>query len=158
MQFVPHKAYLRMLVQESLRIFQQQADAKEITVSVDIPRNLSLEADIRMLSAIIRNLLSNAIKFTGQGGTVTLEAQEEPDSVQFCVRDSGVGMKHEDLQRLFRIDVHHSTTGTDDEKGSGLGLILCKEFVEKHGGTITVESEQGQGSCFTVMLPKMRET
>jgi two-component system sensor histidine kinase/response regulator len=85
---------------------------------------------------------------------VTVCVQERNDEVEIAVIDTGVGISDEHLRNLFRIDVHHATTGTAAERGSGLGLILCKEFVDRHGGTILVESEQGKGSRFLVTLPK----
>ena len=153
-QYVPQKAYLKILANESLRVIKPHAHSKNIAISVNIPGDMALYADVKMLSTIIRNLSSNAIKFTPSGGTVTIEGKYSDENVELCVRDTGMGIKPEYLDQLFRIDVHHSTHGTDEEKGSGLGLILCKEFVEKHGGSIHVESEFGAGSVFTVTLPK----
>lgn len=152
--FMPQTAYLKLLLHESIRPLEQHAHDKGISIVVDMAENLACSADIRMLSTIIRNLISNAVKFTASGGTITINGIEDDGSVHICVCDTGIGMKPEYVNQLFRIDVHHSTPGTADEKGSGLGLILCKEFVEKHGGTIHVESEIGKGSCFTVTLPK----
>ena len=157
-RYVPQKAYLKMLVTESIREIEPHAHSKNITIAVDIPGNLAFYADVKMLAAIIRNLSSNAIKFTPSGGTVTIEGKYSDEVVQLCVRDTGIGIKPEYLDRLFRIDIHHSTYGTAEEKGSGLGLILCKEFAEKHGGSIYVESEYGAGSVFTVTLPKNPKT
>ncbi len=158
MQYVPQKAYLKILVDESIRPMEQHVRSKNIAVSVNIPGNLDVCADVKMLSTIIRNLVSNAVKFTPSGGSVTIQGSSTDDAVLLRVRDTGVGIKSEHLDQLFRIDVHHSCLGTAEERGSGLGLILCKEFAEKHGGSIHVESEYGAGSVFTVTLPKNLES
>ncbi len=102
---------------------------------------------------MIRNLISNAIKFTPESGSVTLSAQVARQQVKVSITDTGVGMSPEVVSKLFRIDTKHSTKGTADEKGTGLGLILCKEFIEKNGGRIGVESEPGKGSVFFFTLP-----
>lgn len=107
-----------------------------------------------MLGAILRNLLSNAVKFTKPGGKIIISLEEKEDDFIFSVKDHGVGIKKADMEKLFRIDKSYSTKGTNNEQGSGLGLILCKEFIEKHGGHIEVESEEGKGSTFRFNIPK----
>jgi signal transduction histidine kinase len=107
-----------------------------------------------MISTIVRNLAFNALKFTDSGGSVSFTCKEEHDQYVFAISDTGVGIREEDLEKLFRIDVHHTTIGTSKEKGTGLGLIICKEFVEKHGGRIWVESDYGKGSDFKFSIPK----
>jgi signal transduction histidine kinase len=102
---------------------------------------------------IIRNLIANAIKFTPNKGTVTVAAEQQTDSVAITVTDTGVGMTPEQLRNLFGMQTHFSLRGTMGEKGTGLGLLLCKEFVEKNNGTISVESKVGIGSVFYVKLP-----
>ena len=140
---------------------QKSAAQKHITLSSLIEKNTLVYADYAMLSAIFRNLISNAIKFTPKGGKVTLQAKEcgrcqsNGDFVEISVVDNGVGMSEERVQRLFDIgEKHKSSIGTSGEKGTGLGLILCQEFVERHGGKIWAESQPGQGSTFTFTLPK----
>ena len=110
-----------------------------------------------MLATIMRNFLSNAIKFTESHGNVTIRVQDAGDWVKITVSDTGIGIKEEDLKKLFRLDLIHSTLGTAREKGTGLGLILCKEFVETHGGKILVKSNVGNGSHFTFTLPKSNQ-
>ncbi len=118
---------------------------------------LNVVADSNLVGTIIRNLVSNAIKFTPSGGEVTLDAKPSNGSgenwVDVSVSDNGVGMTDQQLDQLFRIDANQSTRGTDGESGTGLGLLLCKEFVEKHGGEISVESEEGNGTTFRFTLP-----
>jgi signal transduction histidine kinase len=106
-----------------------------------------------MITTVVRNLITNAIKFTPENGEITVFAEKTENEVIVAVRDTGIGISDEDKQILFRIDVHHTTIGTSQEKGTGLGLILCKEFVEKHGGKIWVESEIGKGSTFKFTIP-----
>jgi signal transduction histidine kinase len=106
-----------------------------------------------MIGTVFRNLISNAIKFTMQGGEVIISAVEKQNEIIFSVRDTGVGIPKNNIGKLFRIDQNYSTTGTNKEKGTGLGLILCKDFIEKHGGKIWVESEEKIGSTFFFSLP-----
>jgi signal transduction histidine kinase len=106
-----------------------------------------------MLKTILRNLISNAIKFTRRNGKVEVKALINNNNVEIAVSDNGIGMTNETMSKLFRIDASISTRGTENEKGTGLGLFLCKEFVEKHGGKIWVESETGKGSIFKFVLP-----
>jgi signal transduction histidine kinase len=106
-----------------------------------------------MLETVVRNLISNAIKFTHQGGSITVSASQKPANVDITIADTGVGMSEVTIDHLFKIDESRSTTGTHNESGTGLGLIICKEFVERHGGSIVVESEIGKGSQFRIMLP-----
>jgi len=110
-----------------------------------------------MVQTILRNLITNAIKFTPQNGTITIEAIENLHEVWITIRDNGVGINEEDVQKLFRIDTQFRGEGTNGEQGSGLGLVLCKELVEKNDGRIWVESEPERGSSFTFALPKYHE-
>ena len=110
-----------------------------------------------MFNTILRNLISNAIKFTNTNGNIIVGVTESNDLFEFYVQDSGIGISEEDQNKLFRIDIHHSEIGTNNEKGTGLGLILCAEFVEKHNGTIWVESEMGKGSKFIFTISKNLE-
>jgi len=105
-----------------------------------------------MISTILRNLISNAIKFTNQGGEIAISAEKTAKEIFISVSDNGMGIAPERLEKLFSIGKSDSTLGTNKEKGTGLGLILCKEFVESHGGKIWVESKQGKGSTFYVTL------
>ncbi len=131
------------------------AKAKEITLVNNILEEQYVTADIPMLNTIIRNLISNAIKFTPNGGMIEIGTIDQPSegSIVIYVKDSGMGMSDEIKEKLFKIDSKITNVGTNNEKGTGLGLILCKEFIEKHGGRIWVESEIGKGSTFNFSLP-----
>lgn len=130
-----------------------QAKNKAIDLSCEIDGDLHVLADENMLTTILRNLTNNAIKFTPSGGKVTLNAASKKGEVLFCVNDNGVGMSKETIKKLFKVGEKISTYGTNEEKGTGLGLLLCKEFIEKHKGKIWVESEVGQGSTFLFTIP-----
>ncbi len=106
-----------------------------------------------MILTVLRNLISNAIKFTNESGKVTIGYKLMDNTVELYVKDNGVGMNKQQIEKLFKIEENVSTPGTNKEKGTGLGLILCKEFVEKHKGRIWVESEEGKGSTFSFTLP-----
>ena len=134
----------------------EAANKKEIAVSYDIPPDLVVLADVNMLEVIVRNLVNNAVKFTPRGGSITVSAKSHPDSssVEFAIRDSGIGMNRNMLDNLFRLDVNTNRKGTDGEYSTGLGLIICKDLVEKHGGKLWAESEEGKGSTFRFSLPE----
>ena len=119
----------------------------------DYPPEANVFADKSMISTVFRNLISNAIKFTQTGGRITLRIKTEESGVLVSVQDTGIGIPENMISKLFRIDQSYSTTGTNNEQGTGLGLILCKEFVEKHKGKIWVRSEVGKGSKFYFTLP-----
>ena len=106
-----------------------------------------------MVNTILRNLISNAIKFTPEGGEVRLALTEKNDRIIIKVTDTGIGMSAEDQKKLFKLDEFHSTTGTGGETGTGLGLIVCREFIKKHGGELIVESKTNKGSTFSFDLP-----
>ncbi|MCP5495871.1 MAG: hypothetical protein H7A23_15060 [Leptospiraceae bacterium] len=110
-----------------------------------------------MLDTTIRNLVSNAIKFTPNGGEISVSSERKDSFIEIAVKDSGVGIEPENLQKIFQIDTKHKTLGTNKERGTGLGLILCKEFVEKHKGEIGVNSIPNEGSQFFIRLPIDRE-
>jgi two-component system sensor histidine kinase/response regulator len=141
------------LVAENISLLYATALAKDITLTSTVSPNIKVLADYQQLLVIIRNLIANAIKFTPSQGTVTVAAEQQTDSVAITVTDTGVGMTPEQLRNLFGMQTHFSLRGTMGEKGTGLGLLLCKEFVEKNNGTISVESTEGKGSVFTIKLP-----
>lgn len=141
------------LIYEVLEILNESARQKSISLDLELPRNLLAYADKAMLSTVIRNLVSNALKFTNPGGQVVVKAKRNQTELTITVIDNGVGIRPEDIKKLFRIEESISTKGTRNEKGTGLGLILCKEFVEKHGGAMHVRSEPGKGSSFSFTIP-----
>ena len=136
-------------------LYQVNAARKKISLVNVIENNYSINADKFMVDTVLRNLVSNAIKFTLQGGEIRIKSEliTSESMLQISVEDTGVGMKEDVIKKLFKIDKHITTKGTDKEKGTGLGLILCKEFVEKHGGKIWVESVVSEGSKFNFTLP-----
>jgi PAS domain S-box-containing protein len=144
---------LENLIDEMRNLYTESATAKNISISTEIPKNLFILADKYMIETILRNLISNAIKFTKAGGKIKIKAIAKGSFVEIAVIDNGVGITKENLKNLFRIDEQFRRDGTANEKGTGLGLILCKEFVEKNSGTIAVESEERKGSRFSITIP-----
>ncbi len=140
-------------IQSCIIVNHSIALKKQIELSYNPEGDDFFYADKDMIQTVLRNLLSNAMKFTAAGGRVTIACKRLERMLEISVEDTGAGMSETDMQKLFRIDVHHSTQGTDEEKGTGLGLLLCKEFTEKNNGSIKVESELGQGSKFTFTVP-----
>ena len=132
---------------------EEMAAIKDVRIIQQVPDALMVRADEDMLKTILRNLLGNAIKFSNPGGQVTISGEEKGGEIHISVADKGIGISKEDLPRLFDENTKRSKEGTQNEKGTGLGLVLCREFVEKHGGKIWVESEPGKGSVFTFSLP-----
>ena len=154
-QYSPEKLHLKILLFEALFDLQGQADKKNINILDDISENELIFADKNMIATTLRNLISNAIKFTNKDGSIIMSSKNQKDSnfLEISIMDTGVGIDKEKLQKIFDISEKTSTSGTDNETGTGLGLMLCKEFVEKHGGEIWVESEIGKGSTFIFTLP-----
>jgi signal transduction histidine kinase len=151
--FKPQILIFRDICLDIFEILNSNANAKNITINYSAPDEINIFADIDMFKAVLRNLVSNAIKFTNNGGAININAEENSGNVTISVSDNGIGIKPHDLTKLFDISQVRTTTGTSEETGTGLGLLLCKEFVEKHGGKIWVESEVGKGSDFKFTLP-----
>jgi signal transduction histidine kinase len=151
--FEPQIYNLKDICQHVYDYLIHSAEKKNITINVLIDKEIEIFADRDMLKSLIRNLVSNAIKFTGNGGIIKINAEKKENNVIVCVSDNGVGIKPEEQLQLFGISETISKRGTDNEVGTGLGLILCKEFVSVHGGKIWVESEPGKGSTFCFSLP-----
>ena len=142
------------VIVENMQLIQESAIKKGIMLILDIPDNLEIFADENMLGGIVRNLVTNAVKFTPRGGVVTVRAARIPNQgVRFSVTDTGIGMDREMIGNLFKLDVNTSRKGTDHESSSGLGLMICKEFIEKHLGEMHIESVVGNGSVFSFILP-----
>jgi len=154
--FTPENIDLSALINQSIEFFYGSAQQKSITIYAEIAVTRSLYADKAMINTILRNLISNAIKFTKTGGEIIVSAEQIPHEIVVTVSDNGVGMDTGSIAKLFRIDQNHSTLGTEKEKGTGLGLLLCSEFVEKHGGRIWVESTPGKGSKFSFTIPETK--
>ncbi|MCD4833329.1 MAG: tetratricopeptide repeat-containing sensor histidine kinase [Bacteroidales bacterium] len=155
LQNIPEKVNLRKLVIDNISVLKSSAEKKNIILYQEIPENIYVYVDINIISMVIRNLISNALKFTNSGGKISVISVEKDNLVEISVIDTGIGISEESIKKLFRIDIHYTTKGTSDENGTGLGLILCKEFVGKSGGGIWVESEPDKGSTFKFTLPKI---
>jgi len=151
--YEPQPHVLDEMVRNTLELIEPSARQKEIILDCVIPEDLAIMADRPMLSTVIRNLLFNAVKFTHRAGTITVTAQQDGSMIKVSVRDTGVGMDEGVLGDLFALDRKTCLQGTEGERGSGLGLLLCKEFIEKHGGRIWVQSSPGQGTTFSFTLP-----
>jgi PAS domain S-box len=151
--FKPRTLSFRDICKDILEILNSNANAKNITINYSAPEYINVFADIDMLKTVLRNLVSNAIKFTNNGGAINIYAKEISGNVTISVSDNGIGIPPDNLTKLFDIAQVLTTKGTAKETGTGLGLLLCKEFVEKHGGKIWVESEVGKGSDFKFTLP-----
>ncbi|MBN1301433.1 MAG: PAS domain-containing sensor histidine kinase [Melioribacteraceae bacterium] len=152
--FGPQRFGIKEAGREILDLFQLRADEKKITLENNLPDETGVFADQNMIKTVLRNLISNAINFTDVGGKVSLASYEENGNVIIVVEDNGIGIEEVNLNKLFRIDEKYVGLNTEGQKGTGLGLILCREFVEKNNGEIWVESKIGAGSKFFVSLPK----
>ncbi|NVO09777.1 MAG: PAS domain S-box protein [Bacteroidales bacterium] len=154
MNFNPERFDMNDLINEITFFFNDVSGQKSITITKNVNTTEPVYADKAMISTILRNLISNALKFTPQKGKVTISAKQvEKSMIEVSVKDTGIGMNPEMIENLFRLDVNTSRLRTDGEFSTGLGLHLCDEFVEKHGGTIFVTSEEGKGSEFKFTLP-----
>lgn len=144
---------LSKVAMETIQLLNIYAERKKINLITNISEDVEVYGDRNMISTVIRNLANNSIKFTPEVGSISLEAKKLQKSVVVEVHDTGIGISEEDKNKLFRIDVKTKSIGSEDKpKGTGIGLILCKEFVERNGGQIWVESEPGKGSCFKFTL------
>ena len=152
-EFHPSELNLFHTVEQNIILVYKSAEKKNITLVNNIDASINVNADEDMLNTVVRNLLTNAIKFTPKNGKISVESSYNANFTVIGIKDSGVGMAKEIIEKLFRLESSHSTSGTENESGTGLGLILCKEFVEKHGGKIWVESEIDKGSTFNFSLP-----
>ncbi|MCG8701384.1 MAG: ATP-binding protein, partial [Bacteroidales bacterium] len=151
-KFSPKRVDISVLVENIIQMIIKTAEQKGNTIKVNIEPQLMAYADEDMLELILRNLLTNAQKYT-QNGMIGIQANNTDTHTQIIVEDTGVGMDAEQLKLLFRIDKSNSTPGTDGEEGTGLGLIICKEFIDYHKGTIHVESTEDKGTKFKISLP-----
>lgn len=152
-KYAPVKLDIHTILEEVERTLFGQAKEKIIKIIHHPQGELQYQGDADMLSAIFRNLLSNAIKFSNPGGTIEIETEKGNKSIAISFKDNGVGMTPEKLESLFNLDRQMSSIGTSGEMGTGLGLLLCQNFVERHGGNIEVVSQAAKGTQFTVVLP-----
>lgn len=152
-QYAPHLINLYILLSDNVFLLEGLAREKKIQLELDYEENLSCFADENMLTTVIRNLLSNAIKYTGEGGKIILSAKNTEQGTQIIVKDNGIGIDPENILQILDPLVHFSTPGTNFEKGTGMGISLCVDFVRRHGGDLQIESQPGMGSSFIVLLP-----
>ncbi|MGB0430155.1 MAG: sensor histidine kinase, partial [Bacteroidia bacterium] len=152
LKFLPKKCNAHQLITDAIANVESNAIEKNITIITNLVQ-IEINADANMLTAALRNLLSNAIKFTHNGGHITVTLSKQNSFIKFEVIDNGIGMSKETVSQIFELDKVVSTNGTNNEKGTGLGILLCKEFVEKHGGKILAKSEVGKGTTFTILIP-----
>lgn len=156
-QYNPDNFDLQRLIQSNMLLFESSVNNKKISLLNKVQSGIAGYFDYEMIKTVFRNLISNAIKYTNTNGSITISSRELDTFIEITIEDTGTGMNYSMSQNLFRIDVKHfSTDGTNGEKGTGLGLILCKEFIDKHGGKIWVESEEGKGSKFKFTIPKSK--
>jgi PAS domain S-box-containing protein len=153
MEINPSMLNLHGMVKENFSLLRSQSESKNQELIISVPDPCIAFADETMINTVLRNLLSNAVKFTPHGGTIKVSASEINNYIEISVSDTGVGISEKNLENIFRIGSKISTPGTDKESGTGLGLILCKEFIEKNNGNIMVNSTPGKGSIFSFRIP-----
>lgn len=142
------------IVENKMLLFKSSAEQKNIQLAYQVPNNTFIFADVNHFRAILRNLINNAIKFTPEGGKITVYAAEKGNSILLKIMDTGVGMEQEKVKQIFMPKTNLSTLGTNNEKGTGLGMLICKDLVGKNNGNIYVTSVVGEGTTFFVELPK----
>ena len=153
LNFQPEFLRLKPILEQIFQILRPAAEIKNISLTFDPSEAITVCAEENMLKTILRNLISNGIKFTQTHGQIQILARNHQNLVEISVMDNGVGMTEDTQDKLFQMEKYKSTKGTANEEGSGLGLLLCKEFVDRHGGRIWVESELERGSEFKFTLP-----
>ena len=167
LDFEPRPVDLKDLCNESINMVNIAAIKKSISLKLDINKGVIVDADYNMVTTIVRNLLTNAIKFTPEGGKIQLHHKIESirqdkgpthTMVSVIVTDNGIGISEDDIEKILKIDEKFKNQGTNKEPGTGMGLMICKEFVEKHGGELSIESEEGKGSSFGFTVPLEEKT
>ncbi len=151
--FNPEKLNLNTRIKRNLTLIKECADIKNIALESFLSNEYYIYADKDMLNAVLRNLLTNAVKFTESGGKIFLSVSDKNGFAEIMITDTGIGISQEDIAKLFNESVSFSSIGTDKEKGSGLGLIICKEFVKRNEGELLVESKLGKGTVFRFTVP-----
>ncbi|MEN8203883.1 MAG: two-component regulator propeller domain-containing protein, partial [Bacteroidota bacterium] len=152
--YAPEDFNLSTLAEINLNLHRVPAEKKRISFLSEVPENIKVHADREMINTVLRNLINNAVKYSHPEGVIELRIEEKDHITELMVRDGGTGISQENLEKIFRIDTKFKTPGTEGEKGTGLGLILCREFVEKNGGQIRVESVEGSGTTFYFTVPR----
>lgn len=152
----PEAVEIKSVIDENVHLVKEELKNKSIDLVIKTKGELTAHADQNMISLVVRNVLANAIKFTGSNGRIQINAVEDEEQVRIRILDNGIGISKEDQEKLFDIEQQHIFTGSTQDKGAGLGLMLCKEFVEMNGGNIEVDSQLGVGTTFTIELPKAK--
>ncbi len=152
-QFNPSDVKIYSIVENIFQLLKSNAQHKEIELINSTNMNHIAYADENMIYSVFNNLISNAIKFTRTGGKIEVSSEQKGEEIIVSVKDNGVGIDEENLKNLFELDKSFTTPGTENEKGSGLGIILCRDFIKKHGGRIWVNSKVGEGTTFFFTLP-----
>lgn len=158
MTLVPEQIFVSTIIENIISLLQPNLVQKNITVETEFKTVKRGYADRNMVDMVIRNLVSNAIKFTPENGKIHISLSDNMNDLQIEIRDNGIGISNDDQEKLFRLDSNYSTNGTNGEKGTGLGLIICKEFIERNNGTIWIKSHPGEGSSFFVTIPIQTKT
>jgi len=155
--FHPEPLLLTTKIDEILQPVKESARQKNIEITSHIPGDLVIYTDERMLASILRNITSNAVKFTPKGGKIIVAAKSSGgNGIEISVTDTGIGMSQKMIDSVFMLSAHVNRQGTEGEQSTGLGLMICKDFIEKHGGTLTIESKEGKGSTFRIILPNQK--
>jgi signal transduction histidine kinase len=153
MEFHPVDIMIGKEIESVISLLRISAAEKNISLDVEADEEIIVHGDKSMTDTVIRNLISNSIKFTNPGGNIVVRVTSSGENANVSVKDNGIGMTQQEMENLFRIDVKHTTKGTLDEGGTGLGLVICKEFVEKNGGTLTVNSKKNEGTEISFTIP-----
>jgi len=154
--YKPEEFKLNAVINDVINLFSNNAKSKGISLINLTPKEYTAFGDMGMLQSTLRNLVSNSIKFTNENGKISIKVDEEGDLLRISVKDNGIGIGKSNIPKLFQIDIQYTTNGTSNEKGTGLGLLLSKEMVEKNGGTMLVESTKGKGSMFSFTIPRYK--
>ncbi len=150
---IPQKISIQLIIDKCYSLLTHNITHKQINFVNNVPADTTVFADEEMVTIVVRNLISNAIKFTHRGGSITIIADNSEESIIIGIKDTGIGIPSDKLCNLFKASSNLANTGTEGEAGTGLGLIICKDFVEKNGGKIWIESQPGEGSVFYFSLP-----
>jgi Signal transduction histidine kinase len=157
LKFNPEKTNLKIIIDENIDNLQLQVNNKGINLNSELTEDLFIYADKNMINTVLRNFLSNAVKYTFKNGTILVRVSRMPEEIIITIKDSGIGISKEKADTLFKLENSLSLPGTEKEQGTGLGLKLCKEFTDKMGGRIWVESSVGQGSEFKFTIPLVNQ-
>lgn len=144
---------LQEIINENIELYKKNAIEKEITVKNSLNQNINVLVDRNSVNTVVRNILNNAIKFTPKGGFVEFKVKESNNDIELCIEDNGIGMSGETIGKLFKIDENFTTLGTNNEKGTGLGLTICNDIVNKNNWKMKIESKLGKGTMFKILIP-----